>query len=283
MRAAPVLEVGVLQARAEEYAQMLAAGLDAEGDEARLEVEGRVLLVLKKPPKAPPQPRACRLGVASLPSVISRRPATWPAAVANQLVDPDGHELHVFEEKPPTRDQVIEVLKDIREAESHFNDIQARYRLLGSTWLLASLGAIGTLATTGLPSPSPMSWPLILGVGFVASVGTGILAILDAGLYHRLLLAHFDAGLDLERRYLWLPRIRRRMTSGARAAAILYYASLAFVQLGAALVVLWRLPFGTPPAVLRFLLGITLGVLLLMGVAGFRWVRRRRSNSRARP
>ena len=42
-----------------------------------------------------------------------------------------------------TIDHLMGLYKSIGETEAHFNRIQAQYRLLSSTWLLASVGACG--------------------------------------------------------------------------------------------------------------------------------------------
>ena len=44
-----------------------------------------------------------------------------------------------------SQDQVIQLVNHIGDQEKHFNGLETQYRLLASTWLLASLGAIGFL------------------------------------------------------------------------------------------------------------------------------------------
>jgi len=46
-----------------------------------------------------------------------------------------------------TSNQPWDQLKEIGEGERHFNDLQVRYRLLASTWLLASFAGIGFIMT----------------------------------------------------------------------------------------------------------------------------------------
>lgn len=98
---------------------------------------------------------------------------------------------------------------EIGQAERHFNDIEARYRLLASTWILAAFAAMGFVCkTTGLPFSREL---LLIAIGIAASAGVQLLWVIDIFVYHRLLDANFAEGCRLEATHPELPQVRWAM------------------------------------------------------------------------
>jgi hypothetical protein len=105
---------------------------------------------------------------------------------------------------------VLSLLNHIGDQEKHFNGLETRYRLLASSWLLASLGACGYI----LQKEKGMEFDKDLLIGLIGAMGsTGIflLWLLDAKVYHKLLHCVFLQGINLEQQYSWLPKIRTDM------------------------------------------------------------------------
>jgi hypothetical protein len=105
---------------------------------------------------------------------------------------------------------VMELVNHIGDQEKHFNSLETQYRLLASTWLLASLGAMGFL----LQKKNDLfidKYLLIGFIGFISSIGIFLLWILDIKVYHKLLNCVFLQGVNLEQKYDWLPKIRTDM------------------------------------------------------------------------
>jgi hypothetical protein len=130
--------------------------------------------------------------------------------------------------------QTWEYLKEIGEAERHFNDIQARYRVLASTWLLASFAGIGFVLTRlEVPEEKDLFLCLIAAGG---SIGVLIIWLLDILGYHRLLGAYFVEGLRIELENQNLPQIRWLMmdlgTVGSKARLFYFVCALAPVSTG---------------------------------------------------
>jgi hypothetical protein len=98
------------------------------------------------------------------------------------------------------------------EYERHFNTIQAGFRAVASTWLLATFAAIGLILRPDDNSQlllSPSS--LVVGACFLGSIGLVLLWILDQMVYQRLLGAVFVAGLSMETQSKDLPKVRALM------------------------------------------------------------------------
>jgi hypothetical protein len=106
-------------------------------------------------------------------------------------------------------EKVMRLTEQISSQENHFNDLESNYRKLTSTWLLASLGACGYVLTAHLDVDK---WAIIAAIGASASLGIGVLWILDLDVYHRLLNCYFMQGLWLESQYSdWLYPVRIEM------------------------------------------------------------------------
>lgn len=106
-------------------------------------------------------------------------------------------------------DQIVSIYAELGNYERHFNQIQSGYRTIASQWLLAAFGAIGyLLVQDGTGSFTPET--LAAFVSFLASIGLLLLWNLDVNVYHRLLVASFNAGLAFEQNH-GLPNIRSNM------------------------------------------------------------------------
>jgi hypothetical protein len=105
---------------------------------------------------------------------------------------------------------------EIGAYERHFNAIQSDYRRIASQWLLAAFGAIGLAISQKTDGNLPVGI-LIDAIAIFASSGLLLLWNLDINVYHRLLLACFDAGCIYEDRYQELPQIRKAMRGSRNA------------------------------------------------------------------
>ncbi len=124
-------------------------------------------------------------------------------------------------------EKIFRVYEYIGDQEKHFNLIETNYRLLASTWLLASLGAIGFIL---FKSDFKLTYQLqiICGLCIVSSIGIFLLWIIDLRTYHQLLVSSFMEGLLLEYRFDWLPKIRQNMINslnGDVTKKVVYYYS----------------------------------------------------------
>ncbi|MFB3813090.1 MAG: hypothetical protein ACE14L_03180 [Terriglobales bacterium] len=116
-------------------------------------------------------------------------------------------------------DMVWSMVTECGEQERHFNTLQSVYRGLASTWLLAMCAGI-EFVLKERPAPDllvrsnvdPIFF-LITAISSAASVGVLLLWMLDTLVYHRLLLAVFHDGREIERACRWLPLMRNRMHS----------------------------------------------------------------------
>lgn len=123
-------------------------------------------------------------------------------------------------------------LKEIGESERHFNNIQAKYRLLASTWLLASFSGIGYALTKR--SSLPEWWELIFfAIAVCGSIGLTLIWVLDMLGYHRLLGANFIEGLRIERKNPNLPQVRHLMLklgTVGKSTRLFYFLSMPYIH-----------------------------------------------------
>ena len=114
-------------------------------------------------------------------------------------------------------DSAWKIVQECGQAERHFNQLQSVYRGLASTWLLATLGAVGYLLFNKDTRGQHYEWIAAI-VAAMGAVGIVLLWILDLVVYHRLLLAVFNEGKRLEDKFPWLPRFRTNMSRGKEGA-----------------------------------------------------------------
>jgi hypothetical protein len=132
----------------------------------------------------------------------------WEPLFENTLPNITNIDANLSNESNEELDKVMEVVKDIGESERHFNGLEVEYRKLASTWLLAALGACGyILLQPDVHAPFD-KWFIVIGICIAASLGIGVLWIMDLKVYHRLLRSFFTEGVRLEvHNYKWLPAI----------------------------------------------------------------------------
>ncbi len=104
-------------------------------------------------------------------------------------------------------ERALKIAAELWAAERHFNSMQNHCRTMASTWLLAAFGAIGFIQVQNLDRPNLLA----AAVAIAAAFGIFLLWILDVKVWHRLLLANYEEGRDLERQNAFLPQVRKRM------------------------------------------------------------------------
>jgi hypothetical protein len=142
----------------------------------------------------------------------------------------------------PVDESLIAYFVELGAYERHFNEMQARYRALASTWLLATFAGVGFIVSQDKFEILPVEIAVIA-IALAGASGIGLLWNLDLMVYHQLLDAVFAAGLQLEYSHPRLPSLRRNMVRATASKGVL-------------------------PRVIWFYLG-TIAVLLLLAAAGF--------------
>jgi amino acid permease len=107
-----------------------------------------------------------------------------------------------------TPDQVISTWTKICEGLYHFNNLSNGCRLLASTWLLASVAALGYVSTKEMPIQPEVLVPVL---GGLSSLGVLLLWIMDQLVYIRFIEAYFSEALEIERKYEFLPKVNDNM------------------------------------------------------------------------
>jgi hypothetical protein len=102
-------------------------------------------------------------------------------------------------------------MSEISASERHFNNLQARYRMIVSTWLLGTFVAIGFILVRGVKFDPLCPEHFIMVIALASATGVYLLWTLDLMVYHRLLDAWFIEGYLLEEEYTWLPPVRKTM------------------------------------------------------------------------
>jgi hypothetical protein len=117
-----------------------------------------------------------------------------------------------------SREWVVSIFSEISKAEHHFNDLQARYRVMASTWLLGTFAGMGYILAGNinfeklpLPKDFQSTEIFIIGIALASAAGVYLLWTLDLMVYHRLLDAWFIEGWLFERQHSWLPPVRTTM------------------------------------------------------------------------
>jgi hypothetical protein len=106
--------------------------------------------------------------------------------------------------------QIWSFYRELGVVERHFDNLQARYRALASTWLLAGLAGSGFVLSErpNLLIPREL---IIAGIGVGGSIGIYLLWVLDLLFYHRLLDAAYIEARNLETTHQWLPQVRNNI------------------------------------------------------------------------
>lgn len=108
------------------------------------------------------------------------------------------------------KDQIWKIYTEIGTIERHFNDLQSKYRVMASTWLLAAFAGIGFVFSRTLNTTIPEEL-IAAGIATASAIGISLIWILDLLVYHRLLAAAFAEGYELEQQHSWLPCIHTNM------------------------------------------------------------------------
>lgn len=177
---------------------------------------------------------------------------------------------------PTTASEIWSFVTEIGKAERDFNSLQAGYRKLASTWLLAVFAGLGYLLNPvelsvgkiqlGLEEPL-----LVIALGVAGYFGILVLWLLDIFVYHRLLVSYFRQGHELEGKHSWLPQVRHDMDGvPAIMFATLFYLALATVAFFAP----WLVLHWEGKAVPHQWLGTVVGVLDLIVLVAASWLRR---------
>jgi hypothetical protein len=140
------------------------------------------------------------------------KPEPFPAALdrfLNDHADSGTGPAHHTAAHVPHKDifeSVWKIVQECGEEERHFNTLQSVYRGVASSWLLATFGGVGYLL---FDKDGNVTHPWMAGgICILGALGICLLWMLDLHIYHRLLEAAFKQGLDLERKFAWLPRFR---------------------------------------------------------------------------
>ena len=114
----------------------------------------------------------------------------------------------------PTEDTTVKLYLSIGEAERQLGTIQNHYRLLASTWTLASIAGIGFVLTKTLsPDLETEKYVVCLAIALSGAVSILILWVVDMGVYQRLLAEYYSEGMAMEKGVRWLPQTRRQTRS----------------------------------------------------------------------
>src|SRR5215212_6768364 len=96
-------------------------------------------------------------------------------------------------------DRVLNLYREIGNAERHFNELTHQYRLLASTWLLGTFAAIGYILTNvGVKPNDSLSFYrelIIAAIALAGATGITLVWILDLKVYQKLLGCFFLAAL----------------------------------------------------------------------------------------
>jgi drug/metabolite transporter (DMT)-like permease len=123
-------------------------------------------------------------------------------------------------------DQALEALSLLDERERHYDSLETRYRILASTWLLASFAGIGTILTTSdLPIQKEI---LVFATGIATSLGIQLLWVIDLLVYRKLSDDNFLEGVRIELLHNVVPQTRLRQIEsfearGSTPLVVFYY------------------------------------------------------------
>lgn len=116
------------------------------------------------------------------------------------------------------RKMTWDIYKHLSDECHHFNQLEANYRTLASTWLLAAFAAQGYVLKE---FDGNGSLALITMISIAAAVGLFLLWMMDVMVYHRLLGAAFAKQRALEVAHRWLPQVAGGMWSGQKHKGVL--------------------------------------------------------------
>lgn len=144
--------------------------------------------------------------------------------------------------------------ESLRAYEHHFNQLELKVRQMASVWILAIFSAIAFIVRGDLNPQGVLLGPMPL-LGLIALFGNlGLLTLwfLDQRVYHRLLAASYQLGLELERKDPEMMPIRNLMWVNmdgrglGRFAAVFYAVPMAVNALVGLFAAFRELPADTP-------------------------------------
>ncbi len=107
-------------------------------------------------------------------------------------------------------DRTWQQLLEAGQMERHFNQLQASYRALASTWLLATFAGIGFIVVNA--KSIPIDWlAAATGVAVAGAIGIAMVWSLDLLVYHRLLDVIFFTARQIEIDHAEQPPFRIHM------------------------------------------------------------------------
>jgi hypothetical protein len=120
----------------------------------------------------------------------------------------------------------------------HYDTVQATYRTMTSSLLLASFAAIGFLYSLK-PHTLPMNLAFwIICIGIISLAATTTMAVLDLIYQERLMIANVIEALKLESQYHWLPKIHHQLLTLKTHPASPNRKSLFYIGCGASLILI---------------------------------------------
>jgi amino acid permease len=167
-----------------------------------------------------------------------------------------------------TPDQAITAWTRICEGLYHFDNLSNRCRLLASTWLLASFGAIGYVSTQNLPVGPEILAPVL---SVLSSLGVLVLWIMDQLVYIRFIEAYFSEAFEMERKYDFLPKVNVNMPvlfgkKGVISYVRLYYFGCMIAPILVALLSIFTKDILLQRFFLYTLSAIAVAIILSMGL-----------------
>src|SRR5215467_12691904 len=90
-------------------------------------------------------------------------------------------------------------LKEAGQFERHFNQLQAGYRTLASTWLLAAFAGVGFTLINNKTIPFHLWLAIAAGIGFLGTFGIMLVWVIDILVYNQLLNGVFFTAMRLEK------------------------------------------------------------------------------------
>ena len=125
-------------------------------------------------------------------------------------------------------DRLWAIMCELGEQQRHFNGLQSHYRTMASTWLLASIAAVGLVYSDKVKIPVPAEI-VVMSIGLAGAFGIVLLWMLDLLVYHELLVANYEVAKEYERDYQWLPQVRATYKAMRRGPAVRVRASRFYI------------------------------------------------------
>jgi len=139
---------------------------------------------------------------------------------------------------------IFNLYKEINEQLRHFNRLQIGYRVLASSWLLATLTGV-TITFTKLSIIGIDQSLLAILITFVGIFGIFLVWLLAVAVYHDLLISCFVEGEVLEKKFTWLPHfcenyktLNKKRLSVRTFISFFYVSSILFLLCIASLILM---------------------------------------------